>query len=77
MRTKWVSHSFRIAITGWCLSSVVLVYAYNGSLTSFMAFPKTYPIVNSLDELAESSQLQVVTWKSHFFESILLVFPNI
>jgi len=70
---KWASHSLRISLAGWCLGSVVFIYAYSGTLTSFMTFPKSYPIVNSLEELANSSELEAVTWKSHFFESILLV----
>ena len=58
----------------WCLASVVLTYLYSGCLVSFVTVPKLRPIVENLDELANSSQLEVVTLKSHFFESYLLVF---
>jgi hypothetical protein len=40
----------------WCLTMVVLVNAYTGTLMSYLTVPKLRPIVNTLEELAASSE---------------------
>ena len=71
--SQFLSHSIRITMSAWCLACVVLTYLYSGCLVSFVTIPKLRPIVENLDELANSNQLEVATMKSHFFESYLLV----
>ncbi|XP_046650518.1 glutamate receptor ionotropic, delta-2-like [Daphnia pulicaria] len=43
----------------WCLMMVVLVNAYTGTLRSYMTVPKLDPIVNTLTELAVSSETKM------------------
>jgi len=52
---------------------VVLVCFYTGNIISFLAVPKLQPAVSSVEELAYSSNLQVVVGKSTIFETVLLV----
>jgi hypothetical protein len=40
--------------------AVVLANAYAGTLFSFLSVAKLEPIVNSLDELAQSKDLQLI-----------------
>ena len=44
----------------WCLMAVVLANAYGGVLFSFLSVTKLEPIVNSLEELAHSPNLQLI-----------------
>jgi len=54
------SRSRYILIGVWCLMAVVLSNAYAGTLFSFLSVAKLEPIVNSLDELAQSKYLQLI-----------------
>ena len=45
----------------WCLVAVVLANAYAGTLFSFLSVAKLEPIVNSLEELANSKNLQLIS----------------
>ena len=44
----------------WCLMCVVLANAYAGTLFSFVSVSKLEPIVNSLEDLAKSENLQLL-----------------
>lgn len=44
----------------WCLMAVVLANGYGGVLFSFLSVTKLEPIVNSLEELAQSKNLQLI-----------------
>ena len=47
-------------ITGvWCLMVVVLMNYYASVLTSFMTVSKLAPVLNSLEELAANSKMQL------------------
>ena len=49
-----------ILVGVWCLMAVVLANAYAGTLFSFLSVTKLEPIVNSLEELAQSKALQLI-----------------
>ena len=49
-----------ILVGVWCLMAVVLANAYAGTLFSFLSVTKLEPIVNSLEELAQSKDLQLI-----------------
>lgn len=66
-------NSSPIVLSVWCLACVVLVYLYTGVLISYLTIPKMRPIVETVEELAESTRLQVVAIKNSIFESTLLV----
>ena len=53
--------ALRLAVGLWCLMMMVLVNAYSGTLTSYLAVPKLRPIVNTLTELAASSETEITT----------------
>ncbi len=48
------SLSLHLTVGLWCLTLVVLINAYTGKLTAYLAVPKLEPIVNTLIELAAS-----------------------
>jgi len=48
--------SFRLIIGAWCLATLVLMSFYASTLISFLAVSKLDPIVNSLEELANTRQ---------------------
>jgi len=49
-----------ILVGVWCLMAVVLANAYAGTLFSFLSVAKLEPIVNSLEALAQSKDLQLI-----------------
>ncbi|KAI9551422.1 hypothetical protein GHT06_021755 [Daphnia sinensis] len=65
-------NSSPIVLSVWCLACIVLVYLYTGVLISYLTIPKMRPIVETVEELAESTRLQVVAIKNSIFESTLL-----
>ena len=58
---RWNSRATSVVIGMWCVMTVVLANAYAGTLFSFLSVAKLQPIINSLDELANSTQVQLVT----------------
>ncbi|KAI9554064.1 hypothetical protein GHT06_019336 [Daphnia sinensis] len=50
---------FRLMLGLWCLTMVVLVNAYTGTLMSYLTVPKLKPIVNTLAELAARRDTQM------------------
>ncbi|XP_046632858.1 glutamate receptor-like [Daphnia pulicaria] len=74
-QSKWIpssSYSTRIATSSWCLMSAVLVYAFSSCIIAYLTIPKSYLLVNSIEELANSEILQVATLKNSIFETTLL-----
>ncbi len=51
--------SLRLVAGLWCLTMVVPVNAYTGTLMSYLTVPKLRPIVNTLEELAASSETRM------------------
>ena len=52
---RWNSRATSVLIGMWCLTTIVLANAYAGTLFSFLSVAKLQPIINSLDELANST----------------------
>ena len=48
--------SLRLIIGAWCLATLVLLNAYGSVITSFLTVTKLEPIVNTLEELADTRQ---------------------
>lgn len=57
--------------------SAALVYAYSCCIISYLTIPRSYLLVNSVEELANSKVLQVTTLKNSIFETTLLVRKSI
>lgn len=49
-----------IGIGLWCLMVVVLANAYAGTLLSVLSVTKLVPVINSLDEVANSKSCQLL-----------------
>ena len=64
MRLK--SRGSWILVGIWCLMCVVLANAYAGTLFSFISVSKLEPIVNSLDDLANTDNLQLLIQDQSF-----------
>ena len=52
--------AIRIVVGVWCLITVVLANAYAGTLLSFLSIKKLGPVINSLDELAQSQTCKLI-----------------
>ena len=48
--------SMRIVAAFWCLVAIVLINAYQGTLTSFLAIPRLSPVPQSLEQLVASGR---------------------
>ena len=55
------SRATTLVVGMWCMMTVVLANAYAGTLFSFLSVAKLNPIINSLDELANSTHVELVT----------------
>ena len=53
--------SLRLAVGLWCLTMIVLVNAYSGTLTSYLTVPKLEPIVNTLAELSLRTNTEITS----------------
>lgn len=73
-----LGHATRLVAATWCLTAVVFIYLYSGCLTSFITIPKLRPLIESLDDLATSVDLELTILKNSVFESMILVYllPN-
>jgi hypothetical protein len=63
----------RVVAGSWCLIAVVLVYAYNSTLISYVSLPTHQPIVNTFEDLAASKTLRVTTQRGSLSAEIILV----
>jgi hypothetical protein len=60
-------------VGGWCLGALVLVCAYNSLLTSYILGSKSKPLVDSILELVQNSNIQLVVDKGRGTEIFLMV----
>ena len=67
------SLSMRMVITVWCLTAVVLVNAYTSSLVSYLMAPRFLPLINTVQELADSHDLKIAVLKFSAIDSTIFV----
>lgn len=60
----------------WCLMAVVLANAYGGVLFSFLSVSKLEPALNSMEEVAQSKDVQILTQDRTELAIRLLVLLN-
>ena len=60
----------------WMLMTVVLANGYAGTLFSFLSVAKLEPIINSLDELANSTEVQLITQARTLWVGYMMVFDD-
>ena len=57
---KLNSFASYIAVGTWILVTVVLANSYSGTLFSFLSVAKLQPAINSLEELAKNTHIQLI-----------------
>ena len=57
----------------WCAAAFVFVYSYSSVLVSFLSIQYKTPEVNTIDDLAARSDVQVSAMKGTIYEIELLV----
>ena len=67
------SFAVRLMVAFWCLMIVVLSTCYSAEITSSLTVPRLTPVVNSLEELASSSQTQLAIDPGSTFAKACLV----
>ena len=65
----------RLAV--WCLMCVILINAYTGNLTSYLAVPDVKPIPNSFEELAARKDMYLIVEDRSQLAEDILVFISI
>lgn len=55
------------------MMSIVIVYAYNGKLVSFLSVPKYEQVVNSMEDLANSQSLSIMLPKTSVYAHNVMV----
>ena len=68
------SRAKTLLVGTWLLVTIVLANAYAGTLFSFLSVAKLEPIINSLGELAKSTEIQLITPTSTVWISLIMVF---
>lgn len=63
----------KLVVAVWCLIAVVFVNSYTSSLVSYLTAPKFVPLINTVQDLADSRELQVSSLKFTSIDSTLLV----
>lgn len=63
----------KMAIVLWLLPMLVLVYAYTGTLTACLTFPKLEPLVSTLEQVAASRKFRLTVEKSRLMADIIFV----
>ena len=63
--------------TVWCLAAFVFVNSYNTVLVSYLSVSYKSPDINSLAQLASSSNHKMVTMKGTVYEIDILVKINL
>lgn len=61
----------------WCIATLVLVNAYNSTLISYVALPNQKPLINSIYDLRNRPDVNLVTNKNLNTEAVLLVGYNV
>jgi Ligand-gated ion channel len=63
----------RFVAGSWCLMAVVLVYAYTGTLISYISLSKYESVINTFEDLAASKTLRIITQRGSLSAEIILV----
>ena len=61
----------------WCFAAFVFVNVYSGTLTSYLSAQYKSPEINSMEQLAQNPNFQIVTQKGTFPELDLRVLTSV
>lgn len=60
----------------WCLAMIVLVNSYSSTVTSYLMAPRYQPMINSVEDIANSQRPIFMVQKYTSFDTALLVHNN-
>ena len=63
----------RMVVAAWCLAGIVFVNAYTSSLVSYLMSPRYLPLINTVQDLADSHKLHIAVRKFTFEYSTMMV----
>jgi len=66
--------AIRIVVITWGISALLLINYYNSLCVSFLTVPIKNPLIQSIQELRDHTEIQLVMDKNRNVQSILLVF---
>nr|CAH0101879.1 unnamed protein product [Daphnia galeata] len=66
---------FRLVAGVWCLAAFIFVQAYNSTLFTYVVTPVNQPLVNSINDVLESNDIQLLVMKASPLE-VLSMNPN-
>jgi hypothetical protein len=63
----------RIVIAAWCLMGIVFVNSYTSSLLSYLMAPTFLPVISTVQDLADSHDIEIASLKHTSVDSALFV----
>lgn len=66
----------RVVVGTWCLAVFILGNEYTSLMTSFLTAPNPQPLIKSVQELRNRTDLRLVTDKNSNVDTILSVFTR-
>ena len=63
----------RLAVAGWCLAGIVFVNSYSSSLASYLMAPRFIPLMNTVQDLADSNVIRPFIRKDSFQSTTVMV----
>ena len=63
----------RLAVAGWCLAGIVFVNSYSSSLVSYLMAPRFVPLMNTVQDLADSNVIRPFIRKDSFQSTTVMV----
>jgi len=65
----------RIICGSWILAMIVLINRFNSEVTSRLSAPKFEPIIESFEQLANSSSVHIIVGEGTILDRIIKVSP--
>lgn len=62
---------FRLVAAGWTLAAFVLVQAYTSILFTYVIAPNNSPLINSIYDVADTSDLQLFVKKGGTMDTLI------
>ena len=63
----------RLVAAGWCLAAIVFVNSYSSSLVSYLMAPRYIPLMNTIQDLADSNVIHPFIRKDSFQSTTVMV----
>ena len=70
----YTQHSYRVLVGFWLLTAIVLVNSYSSTVVSSLTVPTMMPSITSLERLAASKDISILTRKDTAIGQQILVY---